>query len=198
MKVMSITGRSARDPRLFRILLDEFRAVPPDYFQIRDKEATDRALLALLRQAREELPETRVLANARFDLALASGAAGVVLPADGLPVEAVRRETPRGFLVGKSTHSASEAAEALEEGADLVLLGPVFDTPSKRRFGPPLGPEVLRDLPEGHEVFAIGGIDLDRLSELAPYRPRLSGIAAIRLFEDSADPSAAVTAARAS
>jgi thiamine-phosphate pyrophosphorylase len=196
MKVMSITGRSARDPRLFRILLDEFRAVPPEYFQVRDKEATDRALLALLRQAREELPETRVLANARFDLALASGAAGVVLPADGLPLEAVRRETPRGFLVGKSTHSASEAAEALEQGADLVLLGPVFDTPSKRRFGPPLGPEVLRDLPEEGEVLAVGGIDLGRLSELAPYRPRLSGIAAIRLFEDAADPSAAVEAAK--
>ena len=196
MKVMSITGRSARDPRLFRILLDEFRAVPPDYFQVRDKEATDRALLALLRQAREELPETRVLANARFDLALASGAAGVVLPADGLPLEAVRRETPRGFLVGKSTHSASEAAQALEQGADLVLLGPVFDTPSKRRFGPPLGPEVFRDLPEGGEVLAVGGIDLERLSELAPCRPRLSGIAAIRLFEDADDASAAVEAAK--
>ena len=119
--------------------------------------------------------------NRRFDLALAAGAEGVHLPADGLPVSRVRPNTPRGFRVGASTHSAAEAAAAIEEGADLVVLGPIFDTPSKRAFGPPLGPEELAKLPPAcaHEadVYAIGGIGEEELAELLPYRDRIAGVA---------------------
>ncbi len=201
MRAMAITGRSAKDPTLFARLLEGFRRTPPDYLEVRDKGAADRELLALLREAREKLPGARVLANARFDLALAAGAAGVVLPADGLPVSDVRRETPRGFLVGKSTHSAREALEALEAGVDLLLIGPIFDTPSKRPYGPPLAPAVLAGLPprDGRrgEVFAVGGIDRGNLDALLPYRDRCDGVAAIRLFEDAGDPSAEVEAVRA-
>lgn len=197
---MSITGAAARDRRLFEGFLSGLARCPPDYLQVRDKSAADRSILGLLREARERLPATRVLANSRFDLALAAGAAGVVLPADGLPVASVRRETPRGFVVGKSTHSSPEALQALEDGADLILLGPIFDTPSKRPFGPPLGPGILARIPPGSdrggEVLAIGGITLDNLAELLPYRNRLDGIAAIRLFEDAVDPAAAVQAVR--
>jgi thiamine-phosphate pyrophosphorylase len=135
-----------------------------------------------------------LLVNRRFDVALAAGAAGVHLPADGLPMAPVRAHTPRGFRVGVSTHSPEEAAAALDAGADLVVIGPIFDTPSKRRFGPPLGAEALGRLPprsaHGGEVFAIGGIDEAALDRLEPYRDRLSGIAAIRLFQEAADPRA--------
>ena len=134
-----------------------------------------------------------------LDLALAAGAAGVVLPEAGLPTEPVRRETPRGFLIGRSTHAASSAAAAFEEGADLVLLGPIFDTPSKREFGPPLSPSVLEDFPagpRGGELFLVGGIGLENLARLAPARGRFDGVAAIRAFEASADPAGAVEALR--
>lgn len=200
MKVLSVTGSSAQDPVRFARLLEGFGRTPPDYLEIRDKSATARTILGLLRQASEALPATRVLANDRFDLALAGGAAGVILPADGLPLADVRRETPRGFRVGKSTHSAREAAEALEEGADFVLIGPIFDTPSKRAFGPPLGPAALEGIPPSGErrgeVFAIGGVTLENVGELLPYRERFDGVAAIRLFEEADDASAAVEALR--
>ena len=85
------------------------------------------------------------------------------LPADGLPLASVRANTPRGFRIGVSTHSSAEAEAAIAGGADLIVIGPVFDTPSKRAYGSPLGSRALADLPglEEHEaeVFAIGGID---------------------------------------
>src|SRR5262249_33947923 len=143
--------------------------------------------------ARERLgPDVSLLVNRRFDVALAAGASGVHLPADGLPLTRVRAQTPRGFRIGVSTHSAAEARAAIADGADVVAVGPIFDPPSKRAYGPPLGPDALRDLPglASHdcEVLAIGGIDEDKLGALDPYRDRISGIAAIRLFQESPRP----------
>jgi thiamine-phosphate pyrophosphorylase len=102
---------------------------------------------------------------------------------------------PRGFRLGVSTHSPGEATAAIEARADVVVIGPIFDTPSKRAFGPPLGVEALRLLPalETHssEVLAIGGIGEDNFYELEPFRDRISGVAAIRLFQEAASPRAA-------
>jgi thiamine-phosphate pyrophosphorylase len=130
--------------------------------------------------------------NRRFDIALTAGADGVQLPASGLPLSRVRAGTPRGFRIGVSTHSPEEARRAIEAGADVVLIGPIFASPSKAAFGPPLGTEVLGQLPawseHGAQVFAIGGIREKDLDELEPWRDRLAGVAGIRLFQDSDDP----------
>jgi len=198
MRVMCVTGDSTRSEEEFDRFLTGLAASPPDYFQVRDKTASDRRLTGLLRRAVEALGRSRVLANARFDLALASGAAGVVLPEAGLPIPDVRRETPRGFLIGKSCHSAAAAKIANQESADLVLLGPIFETPSKAKYGPPLSPAALDEIPaqtpEGPELLLIGGIGLASLPRLAPCRDRFAGIAAIRTFESAGDPSAVVSA----
>ncbi len=161
------------------------------------RSAADRECLAWALAARESLgPDVPILVNRRFDVALAAGADGVHLPADGLPVAAVRAHTPRGFRIGRSTHSPEEAAHAIEEQADVVVLGPLFDTPSKRSFGPALGVESLARLPlrasHRSEVFAIGGIDEPALEALEPFRDRISGVAAVRLFQEASDPRAVV------
>jgi thiamine-phosphate pyrophosphorylase len=197
MKTMCVTGRTTGTDADFDGLLAGFGAFSPDYLEVRDKGAADRRVLELLARAVAGLPGTRILANARFDLALAAGAAGVVLPEAGLPVEAVRRETPRGFLVGKSTHSAGDAKAAAEEGADIVLLGPVFATPSKS--GSPLTPSVLDAIGPWSapaELFLIGGIDREKMGALRSNAARFTGVAAIRLFEDAEDPGAVVREAR--
>ena len=198
MKTICVTGRSTSSDAAFDRLLAGFSSFSPDYLEVRDKGATDRRVVDLLRRAVAQLPRTRVLANARFDVALAAGAAGVVLPEGGLPVAPVRRETPRGFVVGKSTHSAGAALAAAADGADLVLLGPIFSTPSKPDA--PLTPAVLEEIgsawPESSELFLIGGIDRETLDALQPVAGRFAGFAAIRLFEEAADPGEAVREAR--
>jgi thiamine-phosphate pyrophosphorylase len=196
MKALYVTDRAAIGDEALAGVFDRLAGAPALSVTLREPPAADGALLARAREALNRLGEAVPLyVHRRFDVALAAGAAGVHLPADGLPLPGVRANTPRGFRIGVSTHSAPEAEEAISQGADLVVIGPVFDTPSKRAFGPPLGPEALAALPrrDTHscEVYAIGGVDESRLSELEPYRDRISGIAAIRLFQESADPRAA-------
>jgi thiamine-phosphate pyrophosphorylase len=162
--------------------------------QMREKETPDRECLRLAEQARRTLgSEVPLFVNRRFDIALSAGADGVHLPASGLPLSRVRASTPRGFRIGVSTHSPEQARLAIEAGADLVLIGPVFDTPSKAGFGPPLGVEALGRLPRqdehGSQVLAIGGIREEGLDRLEPWRDRIAGVAGIRLFQDSTDPA---------
>lgn len=195
MKALYVTDRAAAGTDRLREVLAALSGTPDLTVQLREKNAPDREALDLARHCRDWLgPAVPLFVNRRLDVALAAGADGVHLPADGLPLRRARASTPRGFRIGVSTHSAEEARAAIGEGADLVLLGPVFDTPSKRSYGPSLGPSALAALPprqsHGSEVYAIGGIAESNLHELEPYADRISGIAAIRLFQESADPRA--------
>lgn len=197
MKVVYVTDRRAAGDTHLRETLAALSGAPGLSVQLREKDASDQDTLAWARLARETLGAALPLyVNGRFDIALSAGADGVHLPASGLPLARVRAATPRGFRIGVSTHSAAEARNAIEGGADLVLLGPVFDTPSKRAYGTPLGTRVLGELPPlaGHacEVYAIGGISLENISQLEPYRDRIAGIAGIRLFQESPDPRGVV------
>jgi thiamine-phosphate pyrophosphorylase len=198
-----ITDRRATAGRpLVEVVRAALAGLPPPArgaaaVSLREKDLDGRALLELARALRAVTGDAgaRLFVNDRVDVALAAGADGVHLPADGLPVAQVRAHTPRGFRVGVSTHSPEEAAAAAEE-ADVVLLGPIFDTPSKRRFGPPLGPDALARLPprssQRAPIFAIGGIDEAALDRLEAYRERIAGVAGIRLFQDASDPRAVV------
>jgi thiamine-phosphate pyrophosphorylase len=195
MKALYVTDRAAIGDARFLEVLDAL-AAGPVAVELRERDADDRKVLQLAIAARERLgPDVRFSVNRRFDIALAAGADGVHLPSEGLPLDRVRAATPRGFSIGVSTHSASEATAAIDAGADVVVLGPIFDTPSKRAYGAPLGPEALRDLPrrDTHqcEVLVIGGIAENTLDALEPYRDRISGVAAVRLFQESSSPRAA-------
>lgn len=197
MKALYVTDRAAAGEERLRGVLAALAGAPDLFVQLREKDAPDRETLLLARRCREWLGSTVPLyVNRRFDVAIAAGADGVHLPADGLPLARVRANTPRGFRIGVSTHSAVEAGAAIAAGADLVLIGPIFETPSKKGFGPPLSADVLRELPAASEhrcqVLAIGGIDEGKLDRLEPYRDRITGVAGIRLFQNAADPRAVV------
>jgi thiamine-phosphate pyrophosphorylase len=161
--------------------------------QLREKDlpAGDAHDLALALREATRAGRARLLINDRVDIALATGADGVHLPASGLPPEVARRLLPPGSLVGQSTHSREEARQAAEEGVDYVVFGPVYDTPSKRPFGPPRG---LRDLETvagrtGCPVIAIGGVTAARIPELR--EAGAAGIAVIRALLESPDPGLA-------
>src|SRR5688572_9010411 len=115
--------------------------------QLREKDLPARELLQLARALIEVAHERRclLLVNDRIDVALAAGADGVHLPESGLPIAAARRLShPGRFLVGTSVHSADAAGAAARDGADLIVCGPVWDTPSKRASGHgPIGPAEL-------------------------------------------------------
>ncbi len=158
-----------------------------DWVQIREKDLPARRLLALaeaaVQHARRE-GRTRVLVNDRLDVALASQAHGVHLGRRSMPVEVVRQIAPRDFVVGVSCHSLEEALAAQTAGADYLLLGPIFETPSKLAYGPPLGLAKLREVSAQVTipVFALGGITTDRVALCLHHGA--AGIAGIRIFQD--------------
>jgi thiamine-phosphate pyrophosphorylase len=138
--------------------------------QLREKDLEVRDLLGLATSLRDVTRRrgARLLVNDRADVALAVGADGVQRTHLSLPVAALRRIGPPSFLIGASVHSESEAREAASEGADFIVFGPVYDTPSKRRYGQPQGLAALGRTAASAAcpVIAIGGITPERVPEV--------------------------------
>ncbi len=148
-------------------------------------------------RAREKLgSDVPLFVNRRFDLALAAAADGVA-PAGRRPAARPRPgEHParipdrRLDPLGRTRPRRRSPAAPTSSSSD-----PIFDTPSKRAYGAPArarGPRAASRASRTHdaEVFAIGGIDEARIAALDAYRDRISGVAAVRLFQESADPRA--------
>lgn len=158
--------------------------------QIRERDLPARELLALVKAAivaREG--GARILVNDRLDVALAAGAAGVHLGGGSVPAhEVVRwlreRSAPAEFLVGVSCHSLEDARAAEDAGASYVFFGPVFETPSKKSYGPPQGIAKLAEVCSAVRipVIAIGGVNEENATECM--RAGAAGIAAIRMFQE--------------
>ena len=168
-----------------------------DWIQIREKDFSGKQLVELTRETvvAAARRRTRVIVNDRLDVAVAAGAGGVHLGRESLPVREVvawrernkaARTTVAGFVIGASCHSLVEARAAADEGADYIIFGPVFETPSKMQFGAPLGIERLREVcgEIRIRVLAIGGISMANAAQC--FEAGAAGIAAIRLFQGAA------------
>src|SRR5437868_6666337 len=165
--------------------------------QLRKKFLRPRVLYELTARAAANTrgTTTRLLVNDRADIARAAGADGVQLTTRSLPAHIIRRAFGADFLIGVSTHTLAEARAARTDGADFAVFGPLFDTPSKRAYGPPLGLDqlciVARELAP-FPVIAIGGITRANMADALAAGAH--GIAAIRLF---AEPQALAVTVRA-
>lgn len=157
-----------------------------DLIQLREKDLPTRELSELARAAVKAAggSASRIVINDRLDIAMVVGAHGVHLGVNSMPPEAIRRHVGNDFLIGSSCHSLEEALKAEACGASYILLGPIFDTPSKRRYGPPLGLEKLSKVAERIRipVLALGGITVEKVGSCL--EGGATGVAGIRLFQD--------------
>ncbi len=132
--------------------------------QLRERDLPARELHALAMEIQRELPDARLFINDRVDVALALRAQGVHLRESSLPAEVVRDLLWPSQLLGLSVHSLDGVMTAEQHGADFVVLGPIYDTPSKRAYGPPIGLPLLEQAAKKVRIpiFGIGGITATR------------------------------------
>jgi thiamine-phosphate pyrophosphorylase len=153
-----------------------------DIIQIREKDLSAKELANFVTKLTSVIKNTSILVNDRLDIALSCGANGVHLPSNSFPIKDVRKLVGDKFIISASTHSIKEAKQASEQGADFILFSPIFDTPSKRAYGSPLGLELLKQAVNtvSSPIIALGGINSENASSVL--QCSVAGLAAIRLF----------------
>jgi thiamine-phosphate pyrophosphorylase len=199
-RVYLVTDRTATAGRtLVDVLGQALTAVhehslPPSALalQLREKDLSGRELSTLARELRALTAGAgvRLYVNDRVDVALAVGADGVHLGAGALTIADVHASAP-ALGIAVSTHAVSEVAALRgDPRVAFCVFGPVFDTPSKRAYGPPLGlPALAAACATGVPVVAIGGLDVAHAR--ACRAAGASGVACIRAVLSA--PSPAVT-----
>lgn len=171
LKLYLITDRKLFHAQCeFYLALETALMAGVKFIQLREKHLPERMILDMAYWVLELAREygAKLLVNDRVDIALAAGADGVHLGQKSLPAHAVRKITGDDFLIGVSTHSLHEALEAEKDGADFITLGPIYHTPSKARYGEPIGVDVIRQVKSrvSVPVLAIGGIKTDTVHEV--------------------------------
>jgi thiamine-phosphate pyrophosphorylase len=111
----------------------------------------------------------KVIINDRVDIAMAVGADGVHLGQDDMPPAAARSLLGPDSIIGFSTHSLAQAAQAAPLPVDYVAIGPIFPTSTKQSTNSPVGLEQLqsiRGIVDGLPLVAIGGLTLENSAKV--------------------------------
>jgi thiamine-phosphate pyrophosphorylase len=164
--------------------------------QLREKDLSARELLPLALQMRAltKKYDAKLLINREIDVAIAVEADGVHLGGECLTVVDARARLGKERLIGISTHAIEEIRQAQQDGADFVTFGPVYATPSKLKYGEPVGLDrlhaVVKEFGSVLPVFALGGVKRDRLPELLACGCRRVACIGAILFAENAESEA--------
>lgn len=158
--------------------------------QLREKHLSDHALLKAAREIMDVTrgTETLFVFNDRPDLALVSGADGVHLGQEDIPIRDVRQLAgDRPLCYGLSTHSLPQAREALSHSPDYIGFGPIYPTPTKAIADPEVGTDALSDVLKiaTVPVVAIGGIDDTNIRDVLAAGAR--NVCMVRYFMQARD-----------
>lgn len=169
-RLLVVTDRHQTKGRPLVSLLQRVLAAGISTIQLRERDLSARELVALAREVRVVTGScnSQLLINDRIDVTLALEGVGVHLRSNSLPPSVARRLLGPQRLMGISVHSVEEAVQAESQGANYIVLGPIYETPSKQMFGPPLGIQTLEKacrlvrIP----IVGIGGVTAERAREM--------------------------------
>jgi thiamine-phosphate pyrophosphorylase len=176
-----VTDRTLTRGRDLVAVVGECLAAGLPAVQVREKDLGAADLAFLCRRLLGPVQDVgaTLIVNDRVDVALAVGAGAVQRTGTSLPVDDIRRVAGARLRIGVSVHSLEDAVDAELKGADWITFGPVYDTASKRAYGPPQGLERLATVTQRIRipVIAIGGITPERVGEVR--RAGATGVAVI-------------------
>ena len=169
-RLLVVTDRHQTNGRPLVPLLQRVLAAGTPAIQLRERDLSARDLMTLAREVRAVTAScgSQLLINDRIDVALVLEGVGVHLRSNSLPVPVARQLLGPRRLLGISVHTVDEGLLAQSQGADYIVLGPVYETPSKQMFGPPLGIHTLEKacglvrIP----IIGIGGVTAARAREM--------------------------------
>ena len=157
-----VTDRSQTHGRDLLWVLEQALDGGVKAIQLREKDLPGKELFLLAEKICKLCQAYRaaLFINDRVDVALAIDAEGVQLSKASLPIVTARKLLGPQKIIGASTHALQEAREAEQNGADFILFGPVYFTPSKAAYGDPQGLAALKRIVDNVSlpVYAIGGI----------------------------------------
>lgn len=188
-----VTDRSQTNGRELTWVLEQALDGGVKAIQLREKDLGGRDLFNLADAVRKLTAryDAKLFINDRIDVALAVAADGVHLGNASIPIATARRLLGPDQLIGASVHALAEAQRAAQAGADFIVFGPVYFTPSKAPYGAPQGLAPLRQVVEkiSRPVYAIGGIKLENIGEVMATGAR--GIALISAIASANEPQSA-------
>ena len=160
-----------------------------DAVQLRERDLEAKDLFALAERLRQITSDARasLIINHRTDVALAVAADGVQLGWRSVRVAEARRLGGEALRIGVSCHNEEDVRQAESDGADYVILGPVFPTPSKEGLVEPLGLRTVRDIVRTTTlpIVAVGGIKPENVASVRETGvPAVAVIAAIIASDD--------------
>lgn len=169
-RLLVVTDRHQTKGRSLVPLLQRVLTAGISAIQLRERDLSARELVTLAREVQAVMASSKsqLLINDRVDVALALEGVGVHLRSNSLPLSVARQMLGAQRLLGISVHAVEEAVEAEAQGADYIVLGPIYETPSKQMFGPPLGIHALEKACKLVRVpiFGIGGVTVARAREM--------------------------------
>jgi thiamine-phosphate pyrophosphorylase len=160
--------------------------------QLREKSRPTSEILNIADALRKITNHALFIINDRADIALATGADGVHLGQDDLPIEEARSLLGQNAIIGVSTSNKEQAIEAERAGANYVGFGHMFQTRSKVKTSAPKSKDELHSVIAAVSlpVIAIGGITT--LNSKGILCPGLGGIAVISAVSDAENPTAVI------
>jgi thiamine-phosphate pyrophosphorylase len=188
----SLAGTDAQQRSRLLVRIGEAAHAGVDYIQLREKDLAARDLERLAREAvrmvREHSLTAKLLINGRADVALASAADGVHLPAGELDASEVRalwmQASDRAPVIAVSAHTIEEVGAAADQGANFAVLAPIFEKAHTDVQG--IGIDALRaaaeSATEGFAILALGGVTLANAGSCLA--AGAGGVAGIRLFQN--------------
>lgn len=163
-----------------------------DVLQLREKNMPAKKIIELGKKIKQLCLQydTSFIVNDRVDIAAILEADGVHLGQDDLDVKSARAILGNKCIVGISTHAPEQALKAIEDGADYIGVGPVFETPTKQE-AIPVGLEYVKWASKNIAIpaFAIGGINLETCKQV--FDAGLKRIAVVRAIIDAPSPQKA-------
>jgi thiamine-phosphate pyrophosphorylase len=157
-------------PRPLKSLIIELARAGVSLVQLREKKSSSKRYLEDALELTEFAQQhgVAIIINDRTDIAWLTGARGVHLGQEDLPVLEARKILGPNRIIGSSTHNLKQALEAQETSADYVAIGPIFATTSKEKPDPVVEWGELQQIRTKvtKPLIAIGGITTENAKSL--------------------------------